>query len=160
MNDDLSSIMRNSELWVALSLAERTVRRKIEKKLKAQGLPDLHWFNALFVLANSPEGLRPFELEKHLLFEQPNISRLITRMIKKGYVVEFPFPGDKRGKILKITLSGDVIVREIWKVYGLEIDNLMGEIEEKCDRDAFFDALTLLLDKPQLDQILQRNSEA
>jgi len=160
MNEKTDSIMRSSRLWVTLNLAEKTVRQKIELKLKAESLPNLHWFDVLFILANSPDGARPFELGNQLLFEQPNVSRLVRRLVDKGYVVEIPFPEDRRGKILKITMSGDVIARKIWRIYGKEVDRIMGEISKKHDADVFLDALTLLLDKTQLESILRGGNGA
>ena len=79
----------------------------MDSVLKAKGLPRLRWYDVLWATecAGSP-GLHPFELEKGLIFEQSNLSRLLRRMIEEGLVEESVFENDRRGRLLKITKKG------------------------------------------------------
>jgi len=69
-------------VWVALNLSHRTIHRKTNSALKAAGLPALAWFDVLWELARVPNGIRPQDLDKILLFEQSNLSRLLKRMAR------------------------------------------------------------------------------
>src|ERR1700751_3913382 len=73
--------------WARLIKAQRTALGSVEGALKAAGLPPLAWYDALLELerAGAP-GLRPFELERAMLLEQYNLSRLLDRMERAGYV--------------------------------------------------------------------------
>ncbi|MGI9510565.1 MAG: MarR family winged helix-turn-helix transcriptional regulator, partial [Geminicoccaceae bacterium] len=76
-------------LWVAFNRAQRSIYRSMDSALKAAGLPPLRWYDVLWSLERSKEkGVRPFELEKLLIFEQSNLSRLLRRMIDAGLVEE------------------------------------------------------------------------
>jgi DNA-binding MarR family transcriptional regulator len=113
--------------WIGLSRAQRVATASIEAQLKAAGFPPLAWYDALWELERAGgEGLRPFELERALLFEQYNLSRLIDRLEKAGLVARRACPDDKRGQVLAITPEGLTLRRDMWGVYGPAIEAAMG----------------------------------
>jgi len=90
--------------------------------LKAAGHPPLSWYDALLELKRAgPDGLRPFQLQKKMLLAQYNISRLIERLVKNGYIQRLPSKEDKRGQVLKITRSGRMMLRAMWPAYQTAI---------------------------------------
>ncbi|MEI5680840.1 MULTISPECIES: MarR family winged helix-turn-helix transcriptional regulator [unclassified Mesorhizobium] len=121
-------------VWIGLSRAQRVATAGIEARLKAAGFPPLAWYDALWELerAGGGEGLRPFELERALLFEQYNLSRLIDRLEKAGLVVRRSCPDDKRGQMLAITPEGLTLRRDMWGVYAPAIEAAVGA---KLDAD-------------------------
>ena len=119
--------------WVALNLAYRSVHREIEKALKAEGLPPLRWYDVLWELERADGGMRPFELERSLLFEQSNLSRMLRRIINDGLVEERAYEGDGRGKVLLITAKGLEVRRDMWTVYGPQIERHFGDIGDRPD---------------------------
>ncbi|RJG44348.1 MarR family transcriptional regulator [Mesorhizobium sp. DCY119] len=113
--------------WIGLSRAQRVATASIEAQLKAAGFPPLAWYDALWELERAGgEGLRPFELERALLFEQYNLSRLIDRLEKAGLVARRACPDDKRGQVLAITPEGLTLRRDMWGVYGPAIEAAVG----------------------------------
>ncbi len=135
-------------LWVALNRAQRSIYRSMDLALKARSLPPLRWYDVLWSLERAKEGgLRPFELEKMLIFEQSNLSRLLRRMIEAGLVEESIFPDDRRGKILAITSKGCQIRAQMWKVYGPLIHEHMNGISEQFDLTNIACALRSLFDE-------------
>ncbi|WP_163267986.1 MarR family winged helix-turn-helix transcriptional regulator [Chelativorans alearense] len=114
--------------WIALARAGRLTMAGIEARLKAAELPPLSWYDALWELEKAGEcGLRPFELEKALLFEQYNLSRLADRLVAAGLVERGACPEDKRGLKLKISAEGRRLRREMWEVYAQAIQVVVGE---------------------------------
>ena len=107
-----------------------------------RGFPPLRWYDVLWELDRAKDGLRPFELEKKLIFEQSNLSRLLRRIIDEGLIEEFAYPNDGRGKVLKITKSGHSVRKKMWKIYGPLIDEHVGEIAKNSDPASF--AATLM----------------
>ena len=93
--------------WVALNLAQRRIYRSMDSALKANGLPPLRWYDVLWSLERSDRaGLYAYELERALIFEQSNLSRLLNRMIREGLVRETACTEDRRAKVLRITAKG------------------------------------------------------
>ena len=117
--------------WARLLKAHRIALGSVEQALKAAGLPPLAWYDALLELDRAgKQGLRPFELEREMLLEQYNLSRLIDRMETAGYVGRRASGEDGRGHLLIITPAGRRFRRRMWTVYGAAI------------RDAFSDKLS------------------
>ena len=135
-------------LWLALNLAQRSVYRTMDSALKAKGLPPLRWYDVLWAIERADDrGLRPFELEKLLIFDQSNLSRLISRLIDEYLAQETVFETDKRGKVLKITSKGRCVRKQMWKIYGPLIHQHMSLISEEHDPDKLATALNLLTAK-------------
>ncbi len=115
-------------VWVALNLAYRSVHREMEKALKEAGLPSLRWYDVLWELERSRDGMRPFELENGLLFEQSNLSRMLRRIVDEGLIQAFAYEGDGRGKVLRITAKGRRLRKRMWQIYGPQIESHFGKI--------------------------------
>jgi DNA-binding MarR family transcriptional regulator len=123
--------------WARLMKAQRIALGAIEQALKSAGLPPLAWYDALLELERAgAEGLRPFELERAMLLEQYNLSRLIDRMEKADYVERRPCAEDGRGQVVAITPAGRVIRKRMWPVYAAAIESaLASHLSEKQVRD-------------------------
>ena len=101
--------------------------QKVEARLKEADLPPLAWYDALWELEKAGEGgLRPFELEHALLFEQYNLSRLVERLVKADLVERRPCADDRRGYVLAITADGLAVRAKIWSVYAPAIQAAVG----------------------------------
>jgi len=121
-------------LWVALNRAQRSIYRSIDSALKTKGLPSLRWYDVLWALERAEGGrVRSFELERLLIFEQSNLSRLLRRMIEAGLVEESIFQDDRRGKVLGITLKGCQIRWRMWKIYGPLIREHISGVSKRFD---------------------------
>jgi DNA-binding MarR family transcriptional regulator len=114
--------------WARLVRAQRLALAAIEGRLRAARLPPLAWYDVLLELERAGEqGLRPFELERQLLLAQYNLSRLIERMARAGYVARRPCRDDGRGQVLVITAEGARLRRRMWAVYGPAIQAAIGD---------------------------------
>ena len=124
-------------LWVSLNLAQRRIFRVMDAALKAEGLPPLRWYDVLWALERDKGGgQRAFEMERSLLFEQSNLSRLLRRMIGAGLVAESVCPQDRRGKVLRITAEGRRVRKRMWRIYGPLIKRHMRAVALRDQRRA------------------------
>ena len=77
--------------WARLIKAQQIALASIETALKTAKLPPLAWYDALLELEGAGErGLRPSELQREMLLAQYNLSRLIDRIERAGYVERPP----------------------------------------------------------------------
>src|SRR5215469_7894418 len=108
--------------------AQQLALTDIEKALKDAELPPLAWYDALLELERAGErGLRPYELERQMLLAQYNLSRLIARLSRGGYVARKACEEDRRGQVLVITASGRAMRRRMWTVYGPAMQAALGD---------------------------------
>jgi DNA-binding MarR family transcriptional regulator len=113
--------------WVRLIRAKQKALASIEQALSKAKLPPLAWYDALLELERAGGSLRPFELEREMLLAQYNLSRLIDRLEKAGYVERRACAEDRRGHIIAITRAGKAIRRPTWSVYGPAIQAVVGD---------------------------------
>ena len=113
--------------WARLMKAQQVALGAVEHDLKGAGLPPLVWYDVLLEVERAGgEGLRPFELERAMLLAQYNLSRLIDRIARAGYVERRHCEDDGRGQMIAITETGKAMRRKMWPVYGRAIAAAVG----------------------------------
>lgn len=114
--------------WARLLRAQRITLGLVEADLKTAGFPPLGWYDALLELRRAEGGaLRPHELEGRLLLAQPNVSRLIDRLEKAGYVERRPCDADGRGQLVALSEAGRDLLRRMWPAYRAAIQRHVGQ---------------------------------
>lgn len=136
---------KEEELWVALNLTQRAMYKTMETTLKSKGFPPPRWYDVLWAIERAKEcGLRAREIERSLIFEQSNLSRLLRQMINEGLIKETQFERDKRGKILRISKKGRELRHAMWQVYGPLIHTQMQKISATSNPDCLTQNLNQL----------------
>ena len=131
--------------WTRLERAHRAALTAVESRLKEAGLPPLAWYDVLLELERAgASGLRPFELQKAMLFAQYNLSRLIDRLEAQDYVERTASEDDGRGQVLTITAKGRAMRRKIWPVYAAAIEAAVGAHLSDPEAKALGDLLAKL----------------
>lgn len=112
--------------WARLVRAHTAALSHIEQALKAAALPGLDWYDVLLELERAGPQ-RPKALQARLLLAQPNLSRLIDRMVLAGVVERRTFEADRRGQIVAVTSAGQALRRRMWPTYAHAIQAAVGE---------------------------------
>jgi DNA-binding MarR family transcriptional regulator len=132
--------------WARLMKAQQLALASIEHDLKAASLPPLVWYDVLLEIERAGvEGLRPFELERAMLLAQYNLSRLIDRIERAGYVERRDCEDDGRGQLIIITERGKAIRRKMWPVYARAIEGAVGRHLSPKQAETLDDLLGLLI---------------
>jgi DNA-binding MarR family transcriptional regulator len=134
--------------WARLMKAQHLALASVEQSLKAAGLPPLGWYDVLLEVERAgAAGLRPFELEEVVLLAQYNLSRLVDRIERAGYVERQPCEDDGRGLLIVITDSGKAMRRKMWPVYARAIEIAMGRHLSGKQAEALAELLGLLIER-------------
>jgi DNA-binding MarR family transcriptional regulator len=104
--------------WTRLVTASRVLLEEVEARLKAEGLPPLAWYDALWELERAEAGLRPFELQERLLLPQYGMSRLLDRLVTAELVERLAVEEDGRGQRVRITSTGREMRGRMWPIYA------------------------------------------
>lgn len=116
-----------TEAWINLVRAQHKTLTAVEGDLKAAGFPPLSWYDVLLELRRAGEdGLRPMEFEDRLLLAQHNVSRLLDRLEKAGYVSRRAHESDGRGQRIHATDAGLDLLKRMWPAYGAAIERHLG----------------------------------
>lgn len=134
--------------WARLMKAQQLALASIQRALKAAGLPPLDWYDVLLEAERAGNnGLRPFELERAMLLAQYNLSRLVDRIERAGYVERRVCEDDGRGQLIVITAAGRAIRRKMWPVYAQAIDTAVGQHLSGKEAEALDGVLGILIEK-------------
>lgn len=138
----------DSALWAKFMRVSQAVLAAVEADLKAAGLPPLGWYDVLLELRRvAPEGLRQFEIKDRVLLAQYNLSRLIDRLDRAGYVRRSPCPEDGRAQVIRLTEKGRALIDAMWPTYRAAIDRHFLDRLDQSEGDA----LEMLLEKLRSD---------
>ena len=117
--------------WEALFRAQVTVLRRLQNDFPT-GEISLNEYDVLFNLSRQPEHrLRIRDLGRHLLITQPSISRLVDRLVARGYVEKLEDPDDGRGTVVHLTPAGFDLFRRVAVKHSESIHHLMSALSEQ-----------------------------
>jgi DNA-binding MarR family transcriptional regulator len=134
--------------WARLMTAQQLALASIEHDLKAAGMPPLVWYDVLLEVERvGGAGLRPFELERAMLLAQYNLSRLIDRIERAGYVERRVCEDDGRGQLITITDRGKSLRRKMWPLYARAIEAAVGRHLPAKQVEALDGLLGLLIER-------------
>ncbi len=129
--------------WEALFRAQVSVMRRLSAEFPA-GDVSLNDYDVLFTLSRATERrLRIRDLGENLLISQPSVSRLIDRLVSRGFVEKIPDPDDGRGIIVILTDEGFAAFRRtavrhmesiVDRVGSALTDEELRQLTDLCDR--------------------------
>jgi DNA-binding MarR family transcriptional regulator len=83
-------------------------------------------FNVLNVLANAPTGLSQRELGDVLVVDRSNVTGLLDRMEKAGWVRREGHPQDRRIHRVMLTAKGRQLWTKVWPLYVAAVEKVVG----------------------------------
>jgi DNA-binding MarR family transcriptional regulator len=73
-------------------------------------------FNILIALQrNNGQAIKQVDISKHLIVSASNMTKLIDKLEKSGFVTRTHLAGDRRAKMINITAAGLALVEKVWK---------------------------------------------
>lgn len=113
-------------VWVRLLKAHglmlREVRRRVPETLT---LPQ---FDVLAQLHRRPEGMTPRELTLELLVTAGNLTGVIARLQRLGFVERQPVPGDRRAVRIRLTERGRRVMRRAIPRHRRDVRRLLAHV--------------------------------
>jgi DNA-binding MarR family transcriptional regulator len=108
------------------------LRKKAEHFLHPFGLTDVQ-FNLMMLLKHQSkpgDGLTQAQLSSMMLVNRANITALIDRMERAGFVERKQSTKDRRYNIVKLTDSGAKLIEKIEPLYAQEVQRIMAVLVE------------------------------
>ncbi|MGH7995977.1 MAG: MarR family winged helix-turn-helix transcriptional regulator [Opitutaceae bacterium] len=101
----------------------KTIERAAKRTFAPFGVTPAH-FNVLNLLGDAPEGLRSADLARELVVDPSNVTGLLRRMAKEGYVTEIPNAADGRSRLIRLTRNGRQVWRKVLPAYERRLAEL------------------------------------
>ncbi|MGI5218689.1 MarR family winged helix-turn-helix transcriptional regulator [Nocardia sp. CA-290969] len=101
-----------NDAWEALLTAHAALMKQFAAEDVWHGLT-MREYDVLYTLSKCPEPIRPAELNRHVLLTQPALSRMVDRLVDRGFVQRTRDPHDGRGVRLSLTAEGRARQRRV-----------------------------------------------
>ena len=100
-----SRTRRANDAWEALLSAHARLMKQFAAEDSWQDL-SMREYDVLYTLSKCRAPVRMGELHRHVLLSQPALSRMVDRLVERGYIERCPDPADGRGVRLSLTDAG------------------------------------------------------
>lgn len=109
-----------NDAWEALLAAHARLVKRFAAEDIWQDL-SMREYDVLYTLAKCPGFLRIGELHRHVLLSQPALSRMVDRLVERGFIERCADPADGRGVRLSLTEAGRDKQREIGRRHARSV---------------------------------------
>jgi DNA-binding MarR family transcriptional regulator len=108
------------------------LEREISNYLRPFGLTPAK-FNAMMVIKHKgkDKGISQIEIGRQLIVTASNMTRLLDRLSKEGFIERLAEGGDRRVNLIKISQKGSSVLDQVWPGYYKKINALAQLLETK-----------------------------
>jgi len=101
------------------------IEKKVSDYLRPYSLTPAK-FNALMIIKHTgkDKGLSQIEIGRRLIVSASNMTRLLDKLEKEGFIERFSRVGDRRVRVIKISEKGSIILDKVWPGYHEKIKQL------------------------------------
>jgi DNA-binding MarR family transcriptional regulator len=100
------------QVFVALAITTDQLARRLEPVLRAAEISPTQ-YNVLRILRGAPEGLACSEIGNRMISRDPDITRLLDRLEKRGLVSRCRETRDRRMVLTRITEAGLKVLEQL-----------------------------------------------
>ena len=97
------------QVFIALAVTTDQLARRLEPVLKAADISSTQ-YNVLRILRGSPDGLSCSDIADRMITRDPDITRLLDRLEKRGLVSRCRETRDRRTVLTRITEAGQKLL--------------------------------------------------
>ena len=126
---DIGQGRYHEEMVYGISLVYTEMFNEITVYLKKLGLTPTQ-MNALMLIKHQgkEEGLSQVDIGRRMMASAHNITRLLQRFQKQGFVERVTHQKDGRVTMVKITPKGSLLLDEVWPGYDQKLKDIAGRI--------------------------------
>ncbi len=107
--------------------AHARIMEVVDAELAKANMIPLTWYDVLVTLEYADgHSLRMSELAERVLLSRSGLTRLMDKLVQKGFVVRRTCPTDKRGLHAILTDKGQKVREETWPLFSSLIQEIFG----------------------------------
>ena len=93
-------------LWLRLLTCTALIEGEIRRRLRKQFGETLPRFDLMAQLERVEDGMTLGEVSKRMMVSAGNVTSLVERLVKAGYVERRTAPNDRRSQLIRLTRNG------------------------------------------------------
>ena len=139
------SIRLANQAWEALFRAQATLSLEFEREGDWGDLLPRE-YGVLYALSQAPDGLRITALGDDVLLTQAGMSRLVSRLRKRGLVERRDDPDDARACRICLTAEGREVQRRVGRAHARQVRSAMTRALSPAELGTLRDLSRALID--------------
>ena len=117
-----------TDAWEALFRAQVSIMRDLRRDFVDVGM-SMNEYDVLFnIYREANHRIRLRDLNAAVLITQSSVSRLVDRLVERGFIEKCEDEMDARGTIVSLTEAGMEAFRAAGRVHGRNIDERVGGV--------------------------------
>ncbi len=90
-------------------------------------------FNAMMIIKHvgKDKGIRQIEIGRRLIVTASNMTRLLDKLEREGFIERLSLRGDRRVNLSRISKKGSDLLDQAWPGYSKEIQRLAGLLTQE-----------------------------
>ena len=93
-------------LWLRLLTCTTLIEAEVRRRLRRQFDETLPRFDLMAQLERADAGLTLGEVSQRMMVSAGNVTSLVDRLVKAGYVERRPAPNDRRSQLIRLSQRG------------------------------------------------------
>ena len=118
-------------LWIRLLRATRVVEAQTRELFKRKFNATVPRFDVMAALSRKPEGMLMSEISRFLLVSNGNVTGIVERLVKDGFIARSRRNGDRRTSFVRLTARGRAAFGEMSAAHEGWIDWLLGGLSAR-----------------------------
>lgn len=136
-------------LWLKLLKVSRHIEGNIRENFKSIHGTTLPRFDVMAALSRYPNGMKMSELSGKLKVSNGNVTGIVDRLVKDGFIIREQVPGDRRALVVYLTKRGQEEFARQAQDHEMWIDELLTDLD--------IDTIETMLNS--LNAVAQSNAE-
>ncbi len=112
-------------LWLRLLRTSRGIEGELRERLRLTYDMTLPQFDVLAALARREQGVTMTELSRYLMVSNGNVTGIVERLVKDGWISRAEAPGDRRATLVCLTPKGMAEFAAMAAVHEGWVDELL-----------------------------------
>jgi DNA-binding MarR family transcriptional regulator len=130
-------------LWLRLLTCTTLIEGEIRRRLRKQFDETLPRFDLMAQLERVEDGMTLGEVSKRMMVSAGNVTSLVERLVRVGYVERRTAPNDRRSQLIRLTRNGRRAFGLMAAAHQAWVAELLGDLRKR-DMAAAMDELAKL----------------
>ena len=117
--------------WIRLLRATRVVEAQTRELFKRKFNATVPRFDVMAALSRKPDGMLMSEISRFLLVSNGNVTGIVERLVKDGFIARSRRNGDRRTSFVRLTARGRAAFGEMSAAHEGWIDWLLGGLSAR-----------------------------
>ncbi|WP_293440550.1 MarR family transcriptional regulator [Planktotalea sp.] len=122
-------------LWLRFLKASSTIEATLRENLRQEFATTLPRFDVMAALSRFEDGLKMSQLSDVLRVSNGNVTGIVDRLSKDGFLVRVPVPGDRRASLVRLTKRGQEEFQQQAMAHEAWVNDMLRDFSPEAAHD-------------------------